>query len=276
MLSLVHIKFAAAAVVSLFVCCFAVQCAFAWVRAKIPHVARLMAMRWRCVGLLAVLCVAILRGGAKRGTAPDGMYLNERDPVAVEDDEMLRDMGQVGETLSFTGIAIRTNTVSVALAWSFGMAMPDNAIDLYATRHLAQTGWWHVASAYVDSGVTNTTLTIDDSQQPTNAVSRLFLLAGTRHDSDGDSIPDVAERRVFGTDPALFDSDGDGLSDGEEVVMGTNPNSTDTDGDGLNDTFEVRVSNTDPLSCGIETGWGATDADFVVNSLPYAEGLWMP
>ena len=276
MLPLVHIKFVAAAVVCLLVCCFAVRCAFAWFRAKIPHVARLMAMRWRCVGLLAVLCVAILRGGAKRGTAPDGMCLDERDPVAVEDGERLRDMGQVGETISFTGIAIRTNTVSVALAWPFGMAIPDHAIDLYATRHLAQTGWWHVASAYVDSGVTNAILPIEDSQQPTNAVSSLFLLAGTRLDSDGDSIPDVAERRVFGTNPALLDSDGDGLLDGEEVAIGTNPNSADTDGDGLNDTFEVRVSNTDPLSCGIETGWGATDAEFVVNSLPYAEGRWMP
>ena len=41
-------------------------------------------------------------------------------------------------------------------------------------------------------------------------------------DSDGDGVPDVAER-VVGTSPDVADTDGDGESDGAELEMGKNP-----------------------------------------------------
>lgn len=53
---------------------------------------------------------------------------------------------------------------------------------------------------------------------------------------------------VFGFDSAK-DSDGDGLSDWQEVVYGTNPYNPDTDGDGLSDGWEVE-HETDPLDDG--------------------------
>ncbi|MCE9667574.1 Ig-like domain-containing protein [Myxococcus stipitatus] len=43
------------------------------------------------------------------------------------------------------------------------------------------------------------------------------------------------------------DSDGDGLTDGDEVTRGTDPNNPDTDGDGVPDGVEVLVGGTDPL-----------------------------
>lgn len=42
-------------------------------------------------------------------------------------------------------------------------------------------------------------------------------------DTDLDSLTDESERSVYGTDPTLFDSDGDGIGDGEEVLDSTNP-----------------------------------------------------
>jgi hypothetical protein len=42
------------------------------------------------------------------------------------------------------------------------------------------------------------------------------------------------------------DSDGDGLSDAEEIALGTNPQSADTDSDGLTDFDEVKIYGTDP------------------------------
>jgi len=42
-------------------------------------------------------------------------------------------------------------------------------------------------------------------------------------DSDGDGLSDYEEIRIYDTDPWLVDSDGDGLSDAEEVEAGTNP-----------------------------------------------------
>jgi len=45
-----------------------------------------------------------------------------------------------------------------------------------------------------------------------------------------------------------LDSDGDGLSDEEEISFGTNPNLPDTDQDGLTDKEEVKIYQTDPLN----------------------------
>lgn len=42
-------------------------------------------------------------------------------------------------------------------------------------------------------------------------------------DSDLDSLTDEGERTTYGTDPMLFDTDGDGIGDGEEVLDSTNP-----------------------------------------------------
>ncbi|MFZ2653328.1 MAG: choice-of-anchor Q domain-containing protein [Victivallales bacterium] len=42
------------------------------------------------------------------------------------------------------------------------------------------------------------------------------------------------------------DSDGDGLTDAQEIAAGTLPGNPDTDGDGLNDYYEINTSLTDP------------------------------
>lgn len=58
-------------------------------------------------------------------------------------------------------------------------------------------------------------------------------------DEDLDGLS-LGQEREYGTDLAAFDSDGDGLSDGEEVNMyKTNPLERDTDGDGYADGDEV-------------------------------------
>ena len=50
----------------------------------------------------------------------------------------------------------------------------------------------------------------------------------------------------LGTDPAKADTDGDGLSDGEELTAGTDPTDPDWDCDGLPDGYEVQLG-TSPL-----------------------------
>jgi hypothetical protein len=74
-------------------------------------------------------------------------------------------------------------------------------------------------------------------------------------DADCDGLPDAWEDANFGAaarnDPAnaMLDSDGDGLTNREELALGTNPNAADTDGDGFSDRAEV-LAGSDPLNGG--------------------------
>ncbi|MEC9138870.1 MAG: hypothetical protein VYB85_04125, partial [Candidatus Thermoplasmatota archaeon] len=66
------------------------------------------------------------------------------------------------------------------------------------------------------------------------------------------------EVALYDSNPTVSDSDGDGLSDGLEVMQyGTDPNDADTDGDGTNDTFD-----TFPLD---SSEWVDTDGDGIGN-----------
>jgi len=79
-------------------------------------------------------------------------------------------------------------------------------------------------------------------------------------DTDGDGITDEEELER-GTDPNSADTDGDGLSDFEETdEYGTDPLNEDTDGDGLSDGDEVLSHGTDPLNEDSD-GDGISDGD---------------
>jgi len=65
------------------------------------------------------------------------------------------------------------------------------------------------------------------------------LTDDTLDDDDADGLNNLAEYH-YKTNPKAEDSDGDGLSDGEEVsIHGTDPNDHDSDDDGLSDGHEV-------------------------------------
>lgn len=75
-------------------------------------------------------------------------------------------------------------------------------------------------------------------------------------DLDGDGLNNLEEYSLD-TDPTAFDTDGDGLSDGDEVnVYATSPLNADSDGDLMSDGFEV-THGFDPL----DASDGALDFD---------------
>ena len=75
------------------------------------------------------------------------------------------------------------------------------------------------------------------------------ILFGEAVDSDKDGLDDVREKEL-GTDAYNADTDSDGLSDGDEVIIWkTNPLNPDTDGDSYKDGQEVR-NGYNPLGAG--------------------------
>jgi thiol-disulfide isomerase/thioredoxin len=83
-----------------------------------------------------------------------------------------------------------------------------------------------------------------------------LLLALFACDSDGDGLSN-GEEKDAGLDPDSADTDGDGIEDGAEEASGTDPLVADTDGDGLVDGAELSVG-TDPLVADSD-GDGLTD-----------------
>ena len=123
-------------------------------------------------------------------------------------------------------------------------------------------------------------------------------------DTDGDGLGDQAEAlngfswygEDYFTSPCMYDTDNDGLEDGEEVILGqdnflTHANNSDTDGDGLIDGNEVLFvprpfqNPTNPLindtdADGMLDGWEmqveSVQDNTKSHSLWVATDLWLP
>ena len=93
-----------------------------------------------------------------------------------------------------------------------------------------------------------------------------------RKDSDGDGLSDAEEIRL-GTDRFKSDSDGDGISDGDEVNQyHTDPLNSDSDGDGISDKEMLELFDPDNPAAkpfGQETVLTLNPADFTAST-----GTW--
>ncbi|HLG32226.1 MAG TPA: OmpA family protein [Ignavibacteriaceae bacterium] len=91
-----------------------------------------------------------------------------------------------------------------------------------------------------------------------------FISESCDSDKDGDGIGRCDEQKS-GTDPHNPDTDNDGLSDGDEMLIyKTNPLKSDTDGDFLSDFDELFTYKTDPLNADTD-GDGLSDGDEVLD-----------
>jgi hypothetical protein len=79
-------------------------------------------------------------------------------------------------------------------------------------------------------------------------------------DTDGDSLSDNEEVTVYGTDPNDPDTDGDGINDGAEVTMWGVAWLDDSDGDNLTNLLDPDADN-DGFTDGEETNRGSDPGD---------------
>ena len=85
---------------------------------------------------------------------------------------------------------------------------------------------------------------------------------------DGDGLSNLEEYQ-HGTNPTVADTDGDGLTDGQEVhLWGTDPLKTDTDDDTMPDYWEV-TNGINPL---VNDASADPDGDGVSNLAEYTAG----
>ncbi|MBR4259379.1 MAG: hypothetical protein IKQ17_10135 [Kiritimatiellae bacterium] len=121
--------------------------------------------------------------------------------------------------LAFDRIARGTNGVELSSSWR--PECPFAAVALYHSRWLESNDWTRIDFRTDVAGATNCAWTITDPAIVTNCAAffggRGFLPSG---DDDNDGVVNAREI-ALGLDPDLADSDGDLLSDGEELGYAT-------------------------------------------------------
>ena len=115
--------------------------------------------------------------------------------------------------------------------------------------------------------------TDDDNDGASNLNEYLSGADPLNPDTDGDGLTDGDELNIYQTDPTLADTDGDRLNDQIEITTNatdnlyiTDPTLADTDSDGLSDQVEINIHNTDPTNTD-------TDGDAMPDGWEVANGL---
>ena len=169
--------------------------------------------------VLAAVVFGFVRAGATKGTngldraegSSDG---SDRGFESARDVAPLRDV-VVNANLWFTQVASGTNGVDLALSWTTDYVF--SAVGLYHRTSLVSNDCARIDLRTDVANATNCSWTITDPSIVTNVAgffgARGFLAA---EDDDNDGVPNGREI-ALALDPDNPDSDGDGLSDGEEL-----------------------------------------------------------
>jgi outer membrane protein OmpA-like peptidoglycan-associated protein len=158
------------------------------------------------------------------------------------------------------GLQFMTNdNIAFEMSGGYNYMFSDN---LNAVKVDANDGYWSFSIGLTAVGESPNA--DPDHDGLTNAQEKELGTNKKVADTDGDGLSDGEEVNTYKTNPLKDDSDGDGLKDGDEIkVYRTDPNKADTDGDGLSDSDEVNKYKTDPNKADTD-GDGLSDGDEIL------------
>ncbi len=90
---------------------------------------------------------------------------------------------------------------------------------------------------FLMAGAYGLALDVSDADAACRRADRVLNRTG-KGDYDKDRLSNCREKKILGTKPRNYDSDSDGVADGDEVEGGTDPLDPDTDDDGYEDGEE--------------------------------------
>jgi hypothetical protein len=164
----------------------------------------------------------------------------------------------LGKIILFVGLAVLLGGIAFGGWWIYMRYFSGSSTVVPTDTTTVNEDVTPADQMPVESVVTNTLPDNTEATMPTEVntssdigteINNDKILFGEQVDSDRDGLDDVREKEL-GTDPSNVDTDGDGLSDNDEVIFWkTDPIKFDTDEDGYNDGQEVRAGY-NPLGAG--------------------------
>ena len=147
-------------------------------------------------------------------------------------------------------------------------AISESEIGAITTQPYQQPEWNPQQNPL--ESVSSESYSVISEQSPNLPISQspnASLLQTSTTDSDNDGIDDATETAI-GTNPAAADTDGDGLTDGEEYyTIGIDPTTDDHDGDGIMDLDEVTGFQYNGKTWYLNAGEADSNKDSLIDSI---------
>ena len=190
---------------------------------------------------LGGLCVCISYGGSKTNSPPASAprLLNRQvvaefspmpevvlEPVTMEDLVAVRLLSNDFQIASYrhsvSQDVIRLAWTNVALAFPAGPGI-GHRVEVAFAKDLASGDWSYLHSERISGATFGVNFSFPTNALPSESENSGFFAFAPYFDSDDDGLSDLEELILYRTSPWNVDSDDDGFTDSEEVVYGWNP-----------------------------------------------------